>query len=127
MGWLNCLVRVPASEGPVTMQLQGRLAFLAVPEHSSGVHRGMMLPPAALQVLSLLALKFGTQVTSTIKQAFQCLHVSAQGAVEAGLAQALLLHAPLADASMPYNVICLTLAVAVVYVAALTSALFRKS
>ena len=76
MGWLNCLVGVPASEGHVTMQLQGRLAFLAVPEHSPGVHRGMMLPPAALQVLSLLAFKLGTQVTSAIKQASQCLHVS---------------------------------------------------
>ena len=37
----------------------------------------------------------------------------------------MLLRRPLADASMPYNALCLTLSVAVVYVAALASALLQ--
>ena len=39
--------------------------------------------------------------------------------------EAVLLRRPLADASMPYNALCLTLSVAVLHVAALASALLQ--
>ena len=51
---------------------------------------------------------------------------SLQGAVPAtAYGEAVLLRRPLADASMPYNALCLTLSVAVLHVAALASALLR--
>lgn len=56
MGWLQLQCALGTSQaaaagaGGLQVQVQGRLPFLAVAEHPPGVHRGMLLPPAALQV-----------------------------------------------------------------------------
>ena len=52
MGWLEChLPELPSGAGTsMVLQVQGRMAFLAVSEHPPAVHAGAVLPPAALQV-----------------------------------------------------------------------------
>jgi len=58
MGWLQLETPLGTAQSAaagagakqVQVQVQGRLPFLAVAEHPPGVHRGMLLPPAALQV-----------------------------------------------------------------------------
>lgn len=50
MGWLSCRLQAESGASAARVQLQGRLLFLAVSEHPPGVHRGVILQPAALQV-----------------------------------------------------------------------------
>ena len=98
------------------------MAFLAVSEHPPAVHNGAVLPPTMLQVPNT---SFQDQSIIALSLASAQMRFLQGAAPATAYGEAVLLRRPLADASMPYNALCLTLSVAVLHVAALAGALLQ--